>query len=85
MPPDLSQLLGSLLGVTGAAGTGPGGAPSITVTTSGVPAFIQGVSEFMQQVSALIFDMSALRYCLKTVHLFRYITPEFVGHFYYPE
>ncbi|XP_058503331.1 large proline-rich protein BAG6 isoform X2 [Solea solea] len=49
VPPDLSQLLGSLLGVAGAAGTGPGGAPSITVTTSGVPAFIQGVSEFMQQ------------------------------------
>uniref|UniRef100_A0A3B4TSR5 BCL2-associated athanogene 6 n=1 Tax=Seriola dumerili TaxID=41447 RepID=A0A3B4TSR5_SERDU len=49
MPPDLSQLLGSLLGVAGAAGAGPGGAPSITVTTSGVPAFIQGVSEFMQQ------------------------------------
>ncbi|KAF3839519.1 hypothetical protein F7725_018236 [Dissostichus mawsoni] len=41
MPPDLSQLLGSLLG---GAGVGPGGAPSITVTTSGVPAFIQGVS-----------------------------------------
>ncbi|XP_034067234.1 large proline-rich protein BAG6-like isoform X3 [Gymnodraco acuticeps] len=46
MPPDLSQLLGSLLG---GSGVGPGGAPSITVTTSGVPAFIQGVSEFMQQ------------------------------------
>ncbi|XP_041797503.1 large proline-rich protein BAG6-like isoform X3 [Chelmon rostratus] len=45
MPPDLSQLLGSLLGVAGGAGVG---APSITVTTSGVPAFIQGVSEFMQ-------------------------------------
>ncbi|XP_074508892.1 large proline-rich protein BAG6 isoform X10 [Sebastes fasciatus] len=42
MPPDLSQLLGSLLGVTGGAGVGPVGAPSITVTTSGVPAFIQG-------------------------------------------
>uniref|UniRef100_A0A4W6BPW8 BCL2-associated athanogene 6 n=1 Tax=Lates calcarifer TaxID=8187 RepID=A0A4W6BPW8_LATCA len=53
MPPDLSQLLGSLLGVTGAAGTGPGGAPSITVTTSGVPAFIQGVSEFMQQAQPI--------------------------------
>uniref|UniRef100_A0A8D3CIF6 BCL2-associated athanogene 6 n=1 Tax=Scophthalmus maximus TaxID=52904 RepID=A0A8D3CIF6_SCOMX len=52
MPPDLSQLLGSLLGVAGAPGPGPTGAPSITVTTSGVPAFIQGVSEFMQQVSA---------------------------------
>ncbi|XP_074539611.1 large proline-rich protein BAG6 isoform X2 [Halichoeres trimaculatus] len=48
MPPDLGQLLGSLLGVAGGAGMGPGGAPSITVTTSGVPAFIQGVSEFMQ-------------------------------------
>ncbi|KAF0046054.1 hypothetical protein F2P81_002583 [Scophthalmus maximus] len=42
MPPDLSQLLGSLLGVAGAPGPGPTGAPSITVTTSGVPAFIQG-------------------------------------------
>ncbi|XP_041649327.1 large proline-rich protein BAG6 isoform X2 [Cheilinus undulatus] len=48
MPPDLGQLIGSLLGVTGGAAVGPGGAPSITVTTSGVPAFIQGVSEFMQ-------------------------------------
>ncbi|XP_039973119.1 large proline-rich protein BAG6 isoform X2 [Xiphias gladius] len=53
MPPDLSQLLGSLLGVAGAAGAGPGGAPSITVTTSGVPAFIQGVSEFMQQAQPI--------------------------------
>ncbi|XP_028984008.1 large proline-rich protein BAG6 isoform X2 [Betta splendens] len=50
LPPDLSQLLGSLLGV---AGAGPGGAPSITVTTSGVPAFIQGVSEFMQQAQPI--------------------------------
>ncbi|XP_037641344.1 large proline-rich protein BAG6 isoform X6 [Sebastes umbrosus] len=53
MPPDLSQLLGSLLGVTGGAGVGPVGAPSITVTTSGVPAFIQGVSEFMQQAQPI--------------------------------
>uniref|UniRef100_A0A8C9XCC1 BCL2-associated athanogene 6 n=1 Tax=Sander lucioperca TaxID=283035 RepID=A0A8C9XCC1_SANLU len=50
MPPDLSQLLGSLLG---GAGAGPLGAPSITVTTSGVPAFIQGVSEFMQQAQPI--------------------------------
>uniref|UniRef100_A0A7N6AIZ8 BCL2-associated athanogene 6 n=1 Tax=Anabas testudineus TaxID=64144 RepID=A0A7N6AIZ8_ANATE len=53
MPPDLSQLLGSLLGVAGVAGAGPGGAPSVTVTTSGVPAFIQGVSEFMQQAQPI--------------------------------
>uniref|UniRef100_A0A8D3BSN6 BCL2-associated athanogene 6 n=1 Tax=Scophthalmus maximus TaxID=52904 RepID=A0A8D3BSN6_SCOMX len=53
MPPDLSQLLGSLLGVAGAPGPGPTGAPSITVTTSGVPAFIQGVSEFMQQAQPI--------------------------------
>ncbi|XP_059195047.1 large proline-rich protein BAG6 isoform X1 [Centropristis striata] len=50
MPPDLSQLLGSLLG---GAAAGPLGAPSITVTTSGVPAFIQGVSEFMQQAQPI--------------------------------
>ncbi|XP_070767380.1 large proline-rich protein BAG6 isoform X4 [Enoplosus armatus] len=56
MPPDLSQLLGSLLGVAGGAGASPVGAPSITVTTSGVPAFIQGVSEFMQQASQPIFS-----------------------------
>lgn len=56
MPPDLSQLLGSLLGVAGGAGAGPVGAPSITVTTSGVPAFIQGVSDFMQQASQPIFS-----------------------------
>lgn len=55
MPPDLSQLLGSLLGVAGGAGVGPMGAPSITVTTSGVPAFIQGVTDFMQQASQPIF------------------------------
>ncbi|XP_054476976.1 LOW QUALITY PROTEIN: large proline-rich protein BAG6 [Anoplopoma fimbria] len=53
MPPDLSQLLGSLLGVAGGASGGPVGAPSITVTTSGVPAFIQGVSEFMQQAQPI--------------------------------
>lgn len=53
MPPDLGQLLGSLFGVAGGAAVGPGGAPTITVTTSGVPSFIQGVSEFMQQASVL--------------------------------
>ncbi|KAK2844972.1 hypothetical protein Q5P01_011631 [Channa striata] len=53
MPPDLSQLLGSLLGVAGVPGADPGRAPSITVTTSGVPAFIQGVSEFMQQAQPI--------------------------------
>ncbi|XP_056141602.1 large proline-rich protein BAG6 isoform X2 [Lampris incognitus] len=59
MPPDLSQLLGSILGgVTagGVAGVGPLGAPSITVTTSGVPAFIQGVTDFMQQASQPVFS-----------------------------
>ncbi|KAF7656817.1 hypothetical protein LDENG_00035900 [Lucifuga dentata] len=58
MPPDFSQLLGSLLGATGVggvAGVGPVGGPSITVTTSGVPAFIQGVTDFMQQASQPIF------------------------------
>ncbi|XP_076006307.1 large proline-rich protein BAG6 [Genypterus blacodes] len=58
MPPDISQLLGSLLGATGVggvAGMGPVGAPSITVTTSGVPAFIQGVTDFMQQASQPVF------------------------------
>uniref|UniRef100_A0A3Q2CXS7 BCL2-associated athanogene 6 n=1 Tax=Cyprinodon variegatus TaxID=28743 RepID=A0A3Q2CXS7_CYPVA len=51
LAPDLRQLLGSLLGEAGgpAAGSGPSGAPSITVTSSGVPAFIQGVTDFMQQ------------------------------------
>uniref|UniRef100_A0A7N8XH78 BCL2-associated athanogene 6 n=1 Tax=Mastacembelus armatus TaxID=205130 RepID=A0A7N8XH78_9TELE len=53
MPPDLSQLLSSLLGVAGVAGAAVGGTPSITVTTSGVPAFIQGVSEFMQQAQPI--------------------------------
>ncbi|KAM8826229.1 large proline-rich protein BAG6-like isoform 1-T1 [Synchiropus picturatus] len=51
--PDLSQLLGSLLGVAG--GAVPGAAPSITVTTSGVPVFMQGVSDFMQQASQPVF------------------------------
>uniref|UniRef100_A0A8C5E0N3 Large proline-rich protein BAG6 n=1 Tax=Gouania willdenowi TaxID=441366 RepID=A0A8C5E0N3_GOUWI len=46
--PDLSQLLGSLLGAAGGVGGGPLGAPSITVTTSAMPAFMQGVNEFMQ-------------------------------------
>ncbi|XP_033836602.1 large proline-rich protein BAG6 [Periophthalmus magnuspinnatus] len=54
LPPDLGQLLGSLLGMAGGA-TGPMGAPSITVTTSGVPAFIQGVSDFMQHASQPVF------------------------------
>uniref|UniRef100_A0A3Q0T7Y2 BCL2-associated athanogene 6 n=1 Tax=Amphilophus citrinellus TaxID=61819 RepID=A0A3Q0T7Y2_AMPCI len=49
MPPDLGQLLGSLLGVAGGTVSGAAGSPSITVSTSGVPAFIQGVAEFMQQ------------------------------------
>ncbi|XP_029927736.1 large proline-rich protein BAG6 isoform X1 [Myripristis murdjan] len=53
IPPDLSQLLGSLMG---GAGVGPVGAPSITVTTSGVPAFIQGVTDFMQQASQPVFQ-----------------------------
>ncbi|XP_068179559.1 large proline-rich protein BAG6 isoform X2 [Antennarius striatus] len=56
MPPDLNQLLGSLLVVAGGAGAGSVGAPTITVTTSGVPPFIQGVSEFMQQASQPIFS-----------------------------
>lgn len=51
MPPDLRQLLGSVFGVAGGAGATSVGAPTITVTTTGVPGFIQGVSEFMQQVS----------------------------------
>ncbi|XP_067093317.1 large proline-rich protein BAG6 [Osmerus mordax] len=53
IPPDLGQLLSSLLsGVGGSAeAMGSGGAPSITVTMPGVPAFIQGVSDFMQQAS----------------------------------
>ncbi|CAL1612268.1 unnamed protein product [Knipowitschia caucasica] len=49
LPPELSQLLGSLLGMTG------GPAPSITVTTSGVPGFMQGVGEFMHQASQPVF------------------------------
>lgn len=59
MPSDLGQLLGSLLGVAGGTGSGAAGNPSITVTTSGVPAFIQGMAEFMQQVSVPVFDMCA--------------------------
>uniref|UniRef100_A0A3P8VUD6 BCL2-associated athanogene 6 n=1 Tax=Cynoglossus semilaevis TaxID=244447 RepID=A0A3P8VUD6_CYNSE len=43
MSQDVNQLLGSLLGVAGAADVG--GPPA---TTSGVPAFVQGVNEFMQ-------------------------------------
>ncbi|KAM8870530.1 large proline-rich protein BAG6 isoform 2-T2 [Spinachia spinachia] len=42
MPPDFSHFLDSLLGGSGGATGGAMGAPSITVTTSGVPAFIQG-------------------------------------------
>ncbi|XP_047216624.1 large proline-rich protein BAG6 isoform X3 [Girardinichthys multiradiatus] len=56
LAPDLGQLLGSLLGVAGVPGAGSAGTPSITVTTSGVPAFIQGVTEFMQQASQPIFS-----------------------------
>ncbi|KAK5612674.1 hypothetical protein CRENBAI_009083, partial [Crenichthys baileyi] len=56
LAPDLGQLLGSLLGVAGGPGAGSAGTPSITVTTSGVPAFIQGVTEFMQQASQPIFS-----------------------------
>ncbi|KAM6910177.1 LOW QUALITY PROTEIN: large proline-rich protein BAG6 [Xenentodon cancila] len=56
MPSDLGQLLNSLLGGAGGPGGGHMGAPSITVTTSGVPAFIQGVTEFMQQASQPIFS-----------------------------
>ncbi|XP_037532025.1 large proline-rich protein BAG6 [Nematolebias whitei] len=50
LAPDLRQLLSSLLGVAGGVGGGGStGAPSITVTTSGVPNFMQGVTELMQQ------------------------------------
>ncbi|CAB1333444.1 unnamed protein product [Coregonus sp. 'balchen'] len=45
-PPELAQLLGSLLGTAGAVPGAMG--PSITVTMPGVPAFVQGVSDFMQ-------------------------------------
>eukprot|EP00063_Salmo_salar_P081260 XP_014056095.1 PREDICTED: large proline-rich protein BAG6-like isoform X4 [Salmo salar] len=45
-PPDLAQLLGSLLGTAGAVPGAMG--PSITVSMPGVPAFVQGVSDFMQ-------------------------------------
>uniref|UniRef100_A0A8C5E1Z4 Large proline-rich protein BAG6 n=1 Tax=Gouania willdenowi TaxID=441366 RepID=A0A8C5E1Z4_GOUWI len=54
--PDLSQLLGSLLGAAGGVGGGPLGAPSITVTTSAMPAFMQGVNEFMQVSGQPIFS-----------------------------
>lgn len=67
VPPELGQLLGSLFGVGGGAGAGPVGAPTITVTTSGVPAFFQGVSEFIQQVSVWILDLRvhfALKFCM---------------------
>uniref|UniRef100_A0A674PCC8 BCL2-associated athanogene 6 n=1 Tax=Takifugu rubripes TaxID=31033 RepID=A0A674PCC8_TAKRU len=53
---DLRQLLGSVFGVAGGAGATSVGAPTITVTTTGVPGFIQGVSEFMQQASQPIFS-----------------------------
>ncbi|XP_014873714.1 large proline-rich protein BAG6 isoform X2 [Poecilia latipinna] len=56
LAPDLRQLLGSLLGVAGGPGAATAGAPSITVTTSSVPAFIQGMTEFMQQASQPIFS-----------------------------
>ncbi|TWW80002.1 Large proline-rich protein BAG6 [Takifugu flavidus] len=45
MPPDLRQLLGSVFGVAGGAGATSVGAPTITVTTTGVPGFIQGASQ----------------------------------------
>ncbi|XP_040020096.2 large proline-rich protein BAG6 isoform X3 [Gasterosteus aculeatus] len=53
IPQDFSDFLDSILGGGGGASGGPMGAPSITVTTSGVPAFIQGVSEFMQQAQPI--------------------------------
>ncbi|XP_069571083.1 large proline-rich protein BAG6 isoform X2 [Brachyistius frenatus] len=56
IPPDLGQLLGSLLGAAGGPGVGPVGAPSVTLTTSGIPALIQGVSDFMQQASQPVFS-----------------------------
>ncbi|TKS82490.1 Large proline-rich protein BAG6 [Collichthys lucidus] len=62
-PAALNQMISGLVGqlllpgqMAGGVGAGPVGAPSITVTTSGVPAFIQGVSEFMQQASQPIFS-----------------------------
>ncbi|XP_034030093.1 large proline-rich protein BAG6 isoform X2 [Thalassophryne amazonica] len=54
--PDFSQLLSSILGLGGMAGAGSVGAPSITVTTSGVPDFIQGVTDFIQQASQPVFS-----------------------------
>ncbi|XP_043974320.1 large proline-rich protein BAG6 isoform X4 [Gambusia affinis] len=56
LAPDLRQLLSSLLGAAGGPGAAAAGAPSITVTTSSVPAFIQGMTEFMQQASQPIFS-----------------------------
>ncbi|KAM9309453.1 large proline-rich protein BAG6 [Pholidichthys leucotaenia] len=50
VPPDLGQLLGSILGGASA------GAQPMMVTTAGLPAFIQGVGEFMQQASQPIFS-----------------------------
>uniref|UniRef100_A0AAY4ELX3 Large proline-rich protein BAG6 n=1 Tax=Denticeps clupeoides TaxID=299321 RepID=A0AAY4ELX3_9TELE len=47
----LEQLLGSLLGAGVGVATGvpgPGGAPTITVTMPGGPAFIQGMTDFLQ-------------------------------------
>ncbi|PWA28229.1 hypothetical protein CCH79_00018543 [Gambusia affinis] len=54
LAPDLRQLLSSLLGAAGGPGAAAAGAPSITVTTSSVPAFIQGMTEFMQQVGGFL-------------------------------
>lgn len=59
LAPDLRQLLGSLLGAAGGPGGATAGAPSITVTTSSVPAFIQGMTEFMQQVGGFLLLGSA--------------------------
>lgn len=63
MPPDLRQLLGSVFGVAGGAGAASVGAPTITVTTTGVPAFIQGVSEFVQQVSGSTLHQQGVHRC----------------------
>ncbi|KAG7276568.1 hypothetical protein CRUP_019618 [Coryphaenoides rupestris] len=51
LPPDLSQLLGSLLGHSVAGGVAGRVPPPVTVTSSGVPAFIQGVNHFVQGVN----------------------------------
>ncbi|XP_051526538.1 large proline-rich protein BAG6 isoform X3 [Myxocyprinus asiaticus] len=45
---NFAQLLGSLLAGVGVGGGVSGGAPTITVTVPGVPAFIQGLTEFIQ-------------------------------------